>query len=237
LSETILDAIRSASGLSRRNAFAAIRAGRVTEGGIAVVDPSRARGEGELTLDGAVLSTVRPPRAYLLLNKPPGIVTSAADELGRGSILDLVPRELAAPGLHSAGRLDRDTSGLLILTNDGDLTFRLTHPRHEIDKEYWLASSPRLDREQVERLRQGIEIDGGVRVPVRVAELERAAPFQLSLAIKEGRKRQVRRMVEAVGGRVVALRRVREGPLALGNLPEGGVRRLSPAEVDALKLA
>jgi 23S rRNA pseudouridine2605 synthase len=231
--QTLLKTLTEATGLSRRSAFDAIRRGRVTEGGLTVLHPSGVYSGGRLLLDGAPVGRGG-PKVYLVMNKPPGIITSASDDLGRRTVLDLVPPDLDAPGLHSVGRLDRDTSGLLLLTNDGDLTYRLTHPSHEVEKEYWLASSPPLGRAQVEELGRGVEIDGRMRAPLKMAALAAAGRFQLAVVIKEGRNRQVRRMVEAVGGRVVALRRVREGPLSLQGLPEGAVRRLLPAEVAGL---
>src|SRR5438309_1926134 len=186
MAQTLLKAVAGATGLSRRRAFAAIREGRVTEAGAPVVDPSRPYSGGTLALDGVALGRGG-PKVYLLLNKPPGVITSAADDLGRRTVLDLVPPELDAPGLHSVGRLDRDTSGLLILTNDGDLTYRLTHPRHEVEKEYWLTSSPPLDEGQVAALGRGVEIDGAVRAPLRLMPLRDAGRFQLAAVIREGR--------------------------------------------------
>ena len=148
-------------------------------------------------------------------------------------MLDLVPASLRTPGLHAVGRLDRDTSGLLLLTNDGDLTYRLTHPRHEIEKEYWIALWREADDVALHKLRSGVELDGARRRPVRLERID-VPPFELSMTIREGRKRQVRRMVEAVGSAVTSLRRVREGTLTLGTMPEGAVRPLTPSEVEAL---
>jgi 23S rRNA pseudouridine2605 synthase len=150
-------------------------------------------------------------------------------------VLDIVPARLRARGLHPVGRLDRDTSGLLLLTNDGDLTFRLTHPRHEVEKEYWVRLAQPPTRQQLEALRQGTELDGRLRVPVAVEALVDAGPFDFSVTIGEGRNRQVRRMVEAVGGRVTALRRVRDGRVNLLDLPEGAVRELTEREVASLR--
>jgi 23S rRNA pseudouridine2605 synthase len=234
---TILRAVIDGSGLSRRKAFAAVREGRVTLDGAAVLDPSRELHGGRLALDGIEFGRSAAKKTYLLLHKPPGYVTTAADELGRATVLDLVPSALRAPGLHSVGRLDRDTSGLLILTNDGDLTYRLTHPKHEVDKEYWAGLARPLSESQLAALRRGTEIDGRLRRPLHVERLEDEAPFEVAIVISEGRKRQVRRMIEAAGARVRRLRRVREGPLELGDLGEGGVRRLTASEVRALSSA
>ena len=231
---TLLRAVVQASGLSRRKAFAAIRAGRISVDAVAAVDPSAPHAGGLLRLDGEALAPGAPPRVYLLLNKPPGFITTVADERGRPTVIDLVPSALRATGLHPVGRLDRDTSGLLILTNDGDLTYRLTHPKHEVEKEYWLALAAAATDDQLATLRRGVEIDGRLRRPLRLRRL-RDGPFQLSITIREGRRRQVRRMLAAVGAVVTGLRRVREGSLTLAALPEGAIRALADAEVDRLR--
>jgi 23S rRNA pseudouridine2605 synthase len=232
---TLLRAVIEASGLSRRKAFAAIREGRVTVDGEPRTDPSADYSRGRLRLDGVALSAAPAAKVYLLLNKPPGFLTTAADELGRRTVFDLLPPELRVAGLHSVGRLDRDTSGLLLLTNDGDFTHLLTHPSHEVEKEYWLRLVEPPTPALLAELRRGVEIDGQVRRPLRLRLLQDAGLFELSLTIREGRQRQVRRMVEALGEQVLLLRRVREGPLPLGSLPEGAVRRLTPQEVEALR--
>jgi 23S rRNA pseudouridine2605 synthase len=233
--KTLLRGVIESSGLSRRRAFAAIREGRVTVEGSRATEPSAAYEGGLLTLDGESLSAAGVEKVYLLLNKPPGYVSSRSDERGRRTVFDLVPREMRMPGLHSVGRLDRDTSGLLLLTNDGDLTFALTHPRHEVEKEYWVRLRTPASDAQLAALRGGVEIDGQRRRPLRLRRLVGAGPFELSVTIGEGRKRQVRRMFEAAGADVVRLRRVREGGLELGSLPEGAVRRLTVEEVRALR--
>jgi 23S rRNA pseudouridine2605 synthase len=232
---TLLHALTEASGLSRRKAFAAIREGRVSVAGEVRLEPSSEFGGGELRLDGVPLRGGGRSDVYLLLNKPPGFISTASDELGRTTVLDLVPPALRASGLHAVGRLDRDTSGLLLLTNDGDLTFGVTHPSREIEKEYWLRLATPASEEQLGALRSGVEIDGVLRRPARLRRLVGEEPFQLSVTIKEGRNRQIRRMFEGVGGKVTALRRVREGPLHLGSLPEGAVRPLTRREVDDLR--
>jgi pseudouridine synthase len=232
---TLLRALVEASGLSRRKAFAAIRDGRVTVAGSSRTEPSEAYTGGALALDGVELAPAVVAKAYLLLNKPPGYLSTRSDEQGRRTVFDLVPAALRATGLHSVGRLDRDTSGLLLLTNDGDLTFALSHPRHEVEKEYWLQLAAPATDGQLAALRSGIHLDGALRRPLRLRRLVGSGRFELSMTIREGRRRQVRRMVEAVGGRVTQLRRVREGTLELGSLPEGAVRALTEAEVEALR--
>ena len=231
---TILRAVIDATGLSRRKAFTAIREGRVAVAGEVRTDPSEPYAGGPLALDGTPLSAPTAAKSYLLLNKPPGFITTKSDELGRRTVLDLVPQALRTPGLHPVGRLDRDTSGLLLLTNDGDFTFALTHPSHEVEKEYWLHLEAPPTDDQLAALRSGIELDGELRRPLRIRRLVENPQFELSITIREGRRRQVRRMFDAVGVKVVLLRRVREGALHLGPLPEGAVRPLAPAEVASL---
>jgi 23S rRNA pseudouridine2605 synthase len=232
---TLLRTVIDASGLSRRKAFTAIREGRVSGDGATLTDPSSEFEGSELTLDGERLVAPSQPKTYLMIHKPPDFVTTASDEYGRKTVLDLVPVGLRVAGLHTVGRLDRDTSGLLLLTNDGDLTYRLTHPSYEVEKEYWLRLAQPVSQEQYTRLRRGVEIDGQRRRPVRLAEAPEDSAFDLSITIKEGRNRQVRRMLEAVGARVTSLRRVREGPLQLGSLAEGAVRPLTSEELQDLR--
>ncbi|MPZ49806.1 MAG: pseudouridine synthase [Dehalococcoidia bacterium] len=232
---TLLHAVIDASGLSRRKAFAAIRDGLVTVDRVTAQDPSSEYEGGVLRLDGRVIEAGAEPRTYLLLNKPPGFMTTMSDEMGRRTVLDLVPPELRSQGLHPVGRLDRDTSGLLLLTNDGDFTYALTHPKHEVEKEYWARLAAPADEAVFAALRRGVEIDGQVRRPLRIGRL-RDPRFQVSVTIQEGRNRQVRRLFESAGARVTALRRMREGPLDLGSLPEGAVRRLTGEEVEGLRV-
>ena len=232
---TLLRALSSASGLSRRKAFTAIREGRVTVNGEQHDNPSEPYAGGLLRLDGEPVRPGAGDHAYLLLNKPPGFISTVSDEKGRQTVLDLVPASFWASGLHPVGRLDRDTSGLLLLTTDGDLTYTLTHPKHEVEKEYWLRLAEPASQSQLDAMRSGTEIDGLLRRPLRVRRLVGAEPFQHSVTIREGRNRQVRRMVEAAGARIVSLRRVREGPLTLEGLPEGQVRPLTTEELDALR--
>jgi 23S rRNA pseudouridine2605 synthase len=232
---TVLRQLIEASGLSRRKAFAAIREGRLKVDGRVLTEPSEPFEGGELILDGTRLGPASVRKTYLILNKPPGYVTTRSDELGRRTVYDLVPAGLRSPALHSAGRLDRDTSGLLLLTDDGELTHALTHPKHEVAKEYWVRLARPASEAQLASLREGVRLDGDLRRVGRLGRLVGEHPFQLSITIREGRKRQVRRMFEAVGARVRALRRVREGTLMLADLPEGAVRELTASEVEVLR--
>ena len=222
---------------SRRAAERLMLAGRVTVNG-AVVATLGATADPEhdmIAVDGEPIAAPA-GHVYIALHKPAGYVTTVSDERGRPTALDLV-RDVRAR-LFPVGRLDRDSEGLLLLTTDGALTERLTHPRHEVEKEYTLL----LDREPppaaLAALATGIDLDGRRTAPAHVRRLERTpAGVWLSITIHEGRNRQVRRMCAAVGLRVLRLIRVRVGPVLLGTLPAGAYRQLSAAEQRALRMA
>jgi 23S rRNA pseudouridine2605 synthase len=215
---------------SRRAAETLIGEGRVTVDGEVVRDPARdVAGTEAVTVDGRPVAG-EGERVVYALNKPAGVVSTARDTHGRRTVVDLVddPRRL-----YPVGRLDADTTGLILLTNDGDLANRLTHPSFEVPKTYRATVRGGSVRPATLRtLREGVTLDDGRTAPARVREVE---PGLLELTIHEGRKRQVRRMFEAVGHPVVTLERVRFGPLTLGALAEGAVRRLSRDEVDRLR--
>jgi 23S rRNA pseudouridine2605 synthase len=217
---------------SRRACEEIIAAGRVTVGGQTVTDPARdvdARPGAAIALDGEPVRPLHAPVVYAL-NKPPGVVSTARDPQGRPTVVSLVVTEQR---LYPVGRLDIDTTGLILLTNDGELAYRLTHPRFEVDKSYraLVANAPVRDA-AIRALRRGVVLDDGPTSPVRVTRL---APDTLEITIHEGRKRQVKRMCEAVGHPVRSLVRVRFGSLELGSLRLGEHRRLSEAEVRALR--
>jgi 23S rRNA pseudouridine2605 synthase len=171
-------------------------------------------------------------RSVWVVNKPAGVVSTAKDTHGRDVVVDLVD----APGrLYPVGRLDADTTGLILLTDDGDLAHTLTHPRFEVPKTYRAhVGGGRVGSAALRRLREGIELDDGKTAPAHVRQV---ADGVLELTIHEGRNRQVKRMLEAVGHRVERLERIAFGPLRLGGLPPGGARRLGPAEVERLRHA
>jgi 23S rRNA pseudouridine2605 synthase len=229
-----LQKVLAQAGLaSRRASEDLIAAGRVTVNGERAVLGRRVRVEiDEVAVDGVALS-VLPGLVYYLLNKPAGVVSTASDPQGRPTALELVPGE---PRVHSVGRLDAPTEGLLILTNDGGLTHRLTHPRFGVEKEYLaeVAGVPRPGA--LRQLREGVDIDdpAGLTAPAKVALVP---PNALRITIHEGRNRQVRRMCEAVGHPVQRLVRTRIGPVSDRSLAPGAWRELSPAEVRALELA
>src|SRR3954447_23730299 len=218
---------------SRRAAEAIVTAGRVTIDGAPVTDPARdVSGDEAIAVDGEPLGAA-PRRVVYALNKPAGVVSTARDTHGRPTVVDLVPS--GGTRLYPIGRLDAATTGLILLTNDGELANRLTHPRFEVPKTYRakVANPPVGDR-AVRALRAGIDLDDGRTAPAAVHAVR---PDVLELTIREGRKRQVRRMCDAVGHPVLALRRVRFGPLALGDLAAGKHRKLTAAEVERLRAA
>ena len=216
---------------SRRAAEELIAAGRVTVNGRAAVLGQRVDTAADaVEVDGVRLS-VAPGLVYYLLNKPPGVVTTASDPQGRPTVVQLVPDE---PRVFPVGRLDADTEGLLLLTNDGELTQRLTHPRHGVEKEYLAEVEGRPSPGAVRRLREGVWLEDGVTAPARVSLV---APNALRVVIHEGRNRQVRRMCEAVGHPVRRLVRVRIGPLQDPRLPPGRWRPVDQKELRALETA
>ncbi|MGI8845676.1 MAG: pseudouridine synthase [Thermoleophilaceae bacterium] len=216
---------------SRRASERLIADGRVRVGGETVSDPARDVEEASgVEVDGEPVAPE--PREVHALHKPAGVVSTAADTHGRRTVVELVasPRRL-----YPVGRLDADTTGLILLTNDGELAERLTHPRYGVEKVYRCSVRPaEVSAEAVSRLRTGIELDDGMTYPAKVSVL---GPGLLEISIAEGRKRQVRRMCEAVGYQVSSLRRVAFGPLALGSLPEGETRPLTEAEIGQLRRA
>ena len=216
---------------SRRSAEAIVARGRVAVDREVVLDPARPVEEGNaVTLDGRPVAPEE--REVHMLNKPAGTVATVRDTHGRPTVLELVASDRR---LYPVGRLDADTTGLILLTNDGELANRLTHPRYEVEKVYRaLVEPPELSAAPLRALREGVEREDGRTLPARV---RRASAGELEIALREGRKRQVRRMCEAVGHRVVALRRVAFGPLRLKGLPEGRSRCLSAAEVERLRAA
>jgi 23S rRNA pseudouridine2605 synthase len=215
---------------SRRKAEEIVAKGLVTVGGEVVTDPARDVGAGDdVRVNGDPVAAEA--REVWAVNKPPGVVSTAREPGSRPAVVELVDTEAR---LYPVGRLDADTTGLLLLTNDGELADRLTHPRYEVSKTYRVRLGKAIADRDLERLRRGVELEDG---PTGPAEVRRLGEREIEIVLREGRNRQVRRMIEAVGNRVVALRRVRFGPLALGRLKEGGARRLSSDEIARLREA
>jgi 23S rRNA pseudouridine2605 synthase len=206
-----------------------IRDGRVTVNGAVGGLSTQVEPDDEVRLDGRLLE-VQVPRV-LVLHKPVGVITTARDTHGRPTVLDLVGGEQR---LFPVGRLDRDTSGLLVVTNDGQLAQRLSHPRHGVAKTYEATVRGDPGPQALRTLRDGVQLEDGPTAP---AEVERTGPGRLRITIHEGRNRQVRRMCAAVGHPVLELRRTGYGPLELGDLAPGAFRELAGRELEALRRA
>jgi len=196
-------------------------------GGEVVTDPARDVGAGDdVRVDGSPVGAE--PREVWAVNKPAGVVSTAREPGRRPAVVELVD---SAARLYPVGRLDADSTGLLLLTNDGELANRLTHPRYEVEKAYRAElERPPADAD-LRLLARGVELDDGPAAP---AAVRRLGDSEVEIVLREGRNRQVRRMAEAIGNRVLALRRVRFGPVELGSLAEGEVRRLGEDDIARL---
>jgi 23S rRNA pseudouridine2605 synthase len=214
---------------SRRAATEIVRAGRVRVDGVRELDPAREIDGQRVELDGRPLSGVE-PRVVYALNKPAGVVSTVHDTHGRPTVVEMVSDTRR---LYPVGRLDAESTGLILLTNDGELANLLAHPRHEVPKTYRAhLGGGRPSAAALATLRGGVALDDGRTAP---AQVRRVSANVIELELREGRKRQVRRMCEAVGHPVIGLTRVRFGPLELGGLELGASRLLSEAEVARLR--
>lgn len=237
MAEERLQKVLARAGVaSRRRSEDLIVSGRVRVNGAVVralgskVDPERDR----ITVDGNAVGPPAAPRVAML-NKPAGVISAARDPRGRTTVVDLVPD---TPRLYPVGRLDYDSEGLILLTNDGDLAFALTHPRHGVPKTYHVWAEGEPSARVVERLARGVELDGRRTAPAGVRVLGPEAPGRLTrleIVLREGRNRQIRRMCQAVGHPVHRLVRVAIGTLELGGLPPGSWRWLTPEETRRLR--
>ena len=223
---------RAGAAPSRRKAETPILAGRVTVNGETATLGATVMPEDEIKLDGR---SVRLPEAnlYLALNKPAGYLTTMNDDGGRRTVAQLMPE---VPGLVPAGRLDAATTGLLILTNDGRLAHRITHPSSEIEKQYRLTLESPFPDAALTALAAGPTLEDGKMYALEITNLSRArGTTSLDLTIHEGRNRIIRRACIAVGLSLISLQRTRVGPVTLGDLPEGEYRDLTPSELEALR--
>jgi len=212
---------------SRRRSETLIASGIVTVGGEVVTDPARDVDESSgVEVEG---EPVKPePREVWVLNKPLDVISTAREPGKRQAVTDLVPSKRR---LYPVGRLDADSTGLILLTNDGELANRLTHPRYGVERTYRATLRKPPTEAQIARLREGVKLEDG---PTRPARVKRAGKRGIEITLREGRNRQVRRMAEVVGNDVVSLKRIRFGSTALGRLPEGDARRLHGDQVKAL---
>jgi 23S rRNA pseudouridine2605 synthase len=221
--------LASAGVASRRASEEIVRAGRVTLNGEIVTDPARDVGPGDAVVVGDPVAHGHADRVVYALNKPAGVVSTARDPQGRPTVVTMVPQ---TERLYPVGRLDIDTTGLILLTNEGDLAHRLTHPSFEVEKTYRaVVGGPPVREPELQKLRDGVELDDGRTAPAKV---RRVGADTIEITIHEGRKRQVKRMCEAVGHPVKRLERVAFGPLSLCDLPRGRWRKLTAGEVDTL---
>lgn len=215
---------------SRRKCEELIRQGRVSVNGVVISEMGYMTDAAKDTIlvDGKAIS-LPPRRVYIMLNKPDGVISSAYDPEGRRTVLDCVPFERR---LYPVGRLDYHTQGLILLTDDGDAAYHLTHPKYEIEKEYIAVVKGEVSRSEILKLQSGVVLEDGVKTaPAKAAITDMTEhTVTLSIIIHEGRNRQVRRMLEAVGKEVLMLTRVRMGELYLGNLKSGESRELNSVE-------
>lgn len=221
---------------SRRNMSSAIRQGKVQVNGIVTENFSHLVdiGSDVVSIDGKQLELRPELKVYLMLNKPAGILSTTKDTRNRKTVISILPEKYRSWRIYPVGRLDKNSTGLLLLSNDGQLTYQLTHPKFEHEKEYLVLVGKLLQPGELRKFETGIQLDDGITYPARIKELSPPFPFNYSVTIHEGRKRQLRRMFDALGYTVFALKRVRIGSLKLGNLEEGLTRELSVYEVAML---
>lgn len=222
---------------SRRHSEEIIKGGRVAVNGKTVTALAVEINDGDnVTVDGKRVSRIV-KHIYLMLHKPKGYITSVSDEAGRKTVMDLVKKDFPNARLFPVGRLDYETEGLLLLTTDGDLCNRITHPRNEIDKIYSVRIEGEVSELELGKLRNGVELDGVKTNKCRAKFISydsKTKQSKVEITITEGLNRQVRRMFEAIGKNVVFLKRVAVGDLRLGGISRGEYRRLTAAEVDYL---
>jgi 23S rRNA pseudouridine2605 synthase len=232
--ERLQKVLASAGVASRRDCEELIAAGRVSVNGKVVVVPGTRvdPAEDEIVVDGQPIGVIS-PRTYVMLHKPTGVVSTTDDPQGRSTVVDLVSVDAR---LFPVGRLDYDSEGLLLLTDDGELTQQLTHPSHQIEKEYRVLLDQAPSPDALRQWREGVELDGVPTAPAWVDVAERAPDgVWVRVVLQEGRKRQIREVAKLLGYEVLRLIRVREGPLSLGDLPVGEWRALTDAEVEQLR--
>jgi len=222
---------------SRRQLADIIKQGRVRLNGYVVEDFSHIVDvERDIVLvDGKLVDLKAKPLIYLILNKPAGVLSTTKDDRGRKTVVDILPERYQTLKLYPVGRLDKNSTGLLLLTSDGELTYRLTHPKFEHEKEYLVFIRNKLRPDEKREIERGLQLDDGMTYPAVIKEVKGQHPFNYSITIHEGRKRQVRRMFEKLGHSVIALKRVRLGNIILGDLEEGQARELTVRELSRLR--
>ena len=234
--ERLQKVLAKAGVASRRGAEELILAGKVTVNGKLVTELGTKVTQKDIVRVGGNIVGKREPLHYYIFNKPVGVITSSKDPQRRQTVLDFFKN--VPVRVYPVGRLDFDTSGLLLLTNDGELANRLTHPSFGVNKTYVATVKGRITSDAIENLRSGVELEDGKTAPARVSLIKpgRDGLSRLEMTIHEGRNRQVRRMCDAVGFPVVKLERMRFGPLSLGDLKPGAYRPLRAQEIKSLKV-
>lgn len=231
-----LQKVIAQSGLaSRRRAEELISAGKVKVNGIAITEQGvKVTPQDVIEVDGKIISR-EDKYVYYILNKPEGVITSVTDPRGRKTVIDIL--DGVKERIYPVGRLDYDTSGLLLLTNDGELTYRLTHPSYGVDKTYRVMTKEYVPGDIVKVLEDGVDLADGRTSPAKINRLEKKGnKFHfIEITIHEGKNRQVRRMFEQVGYPIVRLERVRFGPLSLNRLSSGAYRELKKSELNSLR--
>ena len=219
---------------SRRSSEDIIGSGKVSVNGHIVRERSFpvTEGKDKVALDGKAVSLI--PKAYYILNKPKGVTSTVKDAHAARTVMEFLPK--GSGRLYPVGRLDRDTTGLILLTNDGDLAYRLTHPRFEVKKAYRATVKGILREEETRRLEKGVELEDGISAPAKVRVVSRTKDETVcDIEIHEGKKRQVRRMFDSVGHRVIELERASFAGIKLGSLKKGELRRLTDEELKLLR--
>jgi len=232
----LLKALTEAGVGSRRRLADAIKQGRVEVNG-QVVDAFKYPlnvATDRIQIDGRSVEIKPVQLIYLKMNKPKGVLSTTRDERGNRTVISMLPEKYRRFRLYPVGRLDKDSTGLILLTNDGELTNRLTHPRYEHEKEYLVQINRSLKPDEKKKLEKGLHLEDGLTYPAEVVKVDDCLPFNYRITIHEGRKRQMRRMFQSLGYRVQALKRVRIGSLTLGNLKEGEIRELDAREMKTL---
>lgn len=219
---------------SRRHADKMIEEGRVTINGIIATLGVSVEPEDEVVVDGIIIEQEEREEVYYMMNKPKGVVCTVSDDRGRKTVMDLLPNDIGR--VFPVGRLDYETEGLLILTNDGDLAFRLTHPTTEIPKTYLVRIEGTLTEKDLNPIRSGVELDGILTKKCKAHIVETNKDYtKVHITITEGRNRQVRRMFESIGKNVAFLKRISIGQLKIKGLDRGQIRKLTEQEVLYLK--
>lgn len=219
---------------SRRNMIEAMKQGKVKVNGRTTQDPTFQIDPlvDQVSLGKRIVKAFQ-PKIYLMLNKPVGYLTTNQDPQGRPTVFDLVPEEYKDIRLFAIGRLDEDTEGLLILTNDGEITYKLTHPKFEHEKEYIVTIGGELSTRQIRQLERGVMLEDGKTSPAKVKQIFDSQQTTYAITIHEGKKRQVRRMFEHVGFRVLTLKRIRIGALTIDpKLKSGTTTKMTPQQIE-----